>query len=287
LVLRRIIGGLLAAAVIAASAICAQAQQPAVSAPNGKLEFDAGALNLPSSFAGRVAGTLTLPVGDTFGIQADFSAASVSGFTGSTALHFFTRDPQRYLVGGTLGAVWTPGTAIIAAGPEAELYMDMWTLEAWGGVALVQPKSGANHAGVFGMADIAYYPASNFRVSAGVSLLDGYSALHLGTEYLFTEGTIPLAFTGEARLGQDGSILATIGLRAYFGAPHKSLIDRHRQDDPWDRGGSLLTAVAGYGGGGSVPVTPSNTSDPSDNHGCTVPYEWNGTACANPFPSSE
>jgi len=250
LVLRLVIGGLVLAA-IAASATCAQAQQAAVSAPNGKLEFDAGVLNVPSGFVGRIAGTLTLPIGDRFGIQTDFSAASITGFTGSTAIHVFTRDPQSYLVGGTIGAVWTPGSAIVAAGPEAELYMDMWTLEAWGGLAMVQPNSGGNHTGVFGMADIAYYPTQNFRVSAGVSLLDGYSALHLSTEYLFETHPLPLALTGEARLGQDGSILAMIGLRAYFGAPHKSLIDRHRQDDPWDRGASLITAVGGYGGNGA------------------------------------
>jgi len=44
-------------------------QLPAVSAINGKAEFDAGVLSLPSvAFVGWAAGTITLPVGDRFGI---------------------------------------------------------------------------------------------------------------------------------------------------------------------------------------------------------------------------
>ncbi|MEO9231117.1 MAG: hypothetical protein ABI216_19520, partial [Devosia sp.] len=52
-------------------------QLPAVSALNGKLEFDAGALSLPApAFMARAAGTITVPLGDRFGLQADLTAAS-------------------------------------------------------------------------------------------------------------------------------------------------------------------------------------------------------------------
>ena len=240
----------------------AEAAGPAVSAPNGKVEFDAGALSVPSSFVGRVAGTLTVPLGDQFGIQVDASGGNAGGATASAAFHVFTRDPQSYLIGGTLGFIRTPGASVVAVGPESELYFGQWTLEAWGGIALTRPSSGPDRTGVFGMADLAYYPQPNLRFSGGLSLLDGFAAVHVGAEYLFDDTILPLALTGDARWGQDGSILATIGLRAYIGSPHKTLIDRHRQDDPWDRGGSLFTAVGGSTAGGT-PASGQDTSDPT------------------------
>jgi hypothetical protein len=205
-----------------------------------------------------VAGTLTLPVGDEFGVQADVSAGTAGGTTSSAAFHLFTRDPKSYLFGGTLGLISMPGATVMAAGPEAELYFGRWTIEAWGGAAMVRPSSGPDRTAGFGMMDIAVYPQDNLRISTGFSLLDNFAALHFGGEYLFDDTTVPLSLTADTRVGQDGSILATIGLRAYFGAPHKSLILRHREDDPWDRGGSLFTAVGGSttgGGGGTGPAS--------------------------------
>jgi len=169
----------------------------------------------------------------------------------------------------------------MAAGPEAELYFGKWTLEAWGGVSVVRPSSGPDRTAAFGMMDVAFYPQPNLRLSTGFSLLDNFAALHLGGEYQFNDTGMPLSLTGDARLGQDGSVLATVGLRWYFGAPSKPLILRHREDDPWDRGGSLFTAVggatasgAGSSGGGHEPVVenpqpsgdstqpPGNTTQP-------------------------
>ena len=230
-------------------------QGPAVSAVNGKIEFDAGALDVPQSFVSRAAGTLTLPLGDQFGLQLDGSIAQMNGLTGATALHLFTRDPQSYLIGGTLGLITTPGASIVAAGPEAELYLGRWTLEAWAGAGYAHPASGPNRLSPFLMSDLAYYPTDNTRLSFGLSLLDGFAALHASGEYLLTSGPLPLALTGDARLGSDGSLLATVGLRAYLGGTDKPLIARHRQDDPWDRGESLVSAV----GGASVVSTGSGS----------------------------
>lgn len=245
-----------------------QAAGPAVSQPNGKIEFDAGALSMPTSFVGRVAGTLTLPLGDSFGIQADVAAGSAGGMTSSAAFHLFTRDPQSYLIGGTLGMIRMPGATVFAGGPEAELYFGRWTVEAWGGLAVVQPSSGPDRRAPFGMMDVALYPQENLRLSTGFSLLDTFGAVHFGAEYLFDEGIIPFSVTGDARLGQDGSILATVGLRGYFGAPHKSLIRRHREDDPWDRGNSLFTAIGGKTSGGSGgSVTQSGGGQGGNNGG--------------------
>lgn len=226
-------------------------QGPAVSAANGKIEFDAGALDVPQSFVSRAAGTITLPIGSEFGIQADASIAEMNGLTGSAALHLFTRDPQSYLIGGTLGLVTTPGASIVAAGPEAELYLNRWTLEAWAGAGWAHPASGADRLAPFVMTDVAYYPTDNLRLSFGLSLLDGFAAVHAGGEYLFDSAPLPLALTADTRLGADGSLLATIGLRAYLGGGSKTLIARHREDDPWDRGETLFASVAPASSGGS------------------------------------
>ena len=61
---------------------------------------------------------------------------------------------------------------------------------------------------------------------------------------------MPLALTGDARLGQDGSILATSRTEKFIsGPPIEFLIQRHRTDDPWDWGASLFTAAGGFGAG--------------------------------------
>ena len=251
--LRTIIGALALLLLVGGTPRLGAAQGPAVSAPNGKFEFDAGALTVPQSFVGRIAGALTLPLGDRFGIQADLSAATAAGFSAGGALHLFTRDPQNYLVGGTFGFMRTPGAMILAAGPEAELYLGHWTIEAWGGVAMARPTSGPDRVRPFGMVDFVVYPRDNLRLSAGLSLLDSFLAVHLGGEYQF-EGS-PFAVTGDARLGQDGSLLATVGFKAYLGTD-KSLLRRNREDDPWDRGNSLFTALSGQTSDAATELPP-------------------------------
>lgn len=231
-------------------------QAPAVSAPNGKFEFDAGALNLPSpTFMARAAGTVTVPVGERFGLQADLSASTAPGFIITGALHLFTRDPAAYLIGGTLGFVRSPGATVLAAGPEAELYLDRWTLEAWGGVAAAYPIASAtpNRVGPFIMTNAGYYVTENWRLSLGVSWLDSYAALHVGSEYLLED--FPVAVTTELRIGQDGALRAMLGLRAYVGPDsHKSLMLRHREDDPSDRSSALYAAAGGQTLDGMAPA---------------------------------
>ncbi|MEO8758500.1 MAG: hypothetical protein ABI398_12220, partial [Devosia sp.] len=246
-------------------------------------EFDAGALSLPApAFMARAAGTITVPLGDRFGLQADLTAASAPGFTTSAALHVFTRDTASYLIGGTLGLVLSPGSIVVAAGPEAELYLDRWTLEAWAGLAVVHPKAPApTRIGPFVMADVGYYATDNWRLSLGVSSLDGYNSVQFGTEYLFDNFDLPVAATTEVRIGQDGAVLATLGLRAYLGAPSKSLLRRHREDDPSDRSTALYAAAGGTTLNtphSAPPASPSASAGGSEGVGDTEePEEAGGT----------
>jgi len=221
-------------------------ERPAVSGLNGKFEFSAGALTLPTpTFVGRAAGALTIPLGNRFGLQADFSASTAPGFTTSAAVHVFARDPSIFLLGGSVGFVRSSGSLVVAAGPEAELYRDRWTVEAWAGASMVDPVApGPTRFGIFALGTVAYYPTNNWRVSVGISSLDNYAAVQVGTEYLLGNFELPIAVTGEARLGQDGAIRAMVGLRGYLGPdPHKSLIDRQREDDPADLGTALYGAA--------------------------------------------
>lgn len=265
--------GAFAFAVVVFCLLCgghaAIAQAPAVSAPNGKLEFDAGALSLPGvTFMARVAGTMTVPLGERFGLQADLSASTAPGFVTTGAVHLFTRDPAAYLLGGTLGFIRSPGATVLAAGPEVELYLDRWTLEAWGGITIAYPATAPTprRAGPFIMTNAGYYTTENWRLSIGVSWLDNYGALQIGSEYLFEDLAMPVAATTELRLGQDGALRGTLGLRGYFGPRvHKSLIHRHREDDPTDRSMALYSAAGGQtlegAAFGSFEVSDDNTPE--------------------------
>ncbi len=235
----------LGALFCAVSSALAQ-QLPAVSAVNGKFEFDAGLLSLPSpGFMGRAAGTLTVPVGDRFGLQLDASVASAPGLTSSAALHGFTRDPQSYLIGGALGIIRTPGATVFAAGPEAELYFDRWTLEAWAGVSYARPTAGPNRLAPLVMANLGYYLNDNARLTVGLSTLDGYGAIQFGGEYMLSDFDLPISVTAETRVGQDGAWRGMLGLRGYLGPENKTLLRRQREDDPADRSSALYTSAGG------------------------------------------
>lgn len=261
------------AVALAAAMLClfggtATAQQaPAVSAPNGKIEFDAGALNLPGpTFMARAAGTVTVPIDEYFGLQADLSASTAPGFVTTGALHLFARDPAKYLIGGTLGFIRSPGAIVLAAGPEAELYLDRWTLEAWGGIAAAYPSATAtpSRVGPFVMANAGYYVTENWRLSIGASWLDSYGTLQVGSEYLVQDFALPVAVTTELRVGQDGAVRGMFGLRGYIGPkPDKPLILRHREDDPTDRSTALYAAAGGQtlDGARGTPTTRSASSD--------------------------
>ena len=113
--------------------------------------------------------------------------------------------------------------------------------------------------GVFAIGDLAYYPTDNFRVSVGGSYLLGDLSLHAAAEYQFDGLGMPLSLTGDARVHDSGDYTLTVGIKGYFGGdPAKSLIDRHRQDDPPNRALSLFAAS-----GPLLFVTPSGGCTPS------------------------
>lgn len=222
---------------------------PAVSDVNGKWEFSAGALN-PGGAGFRAAGSLSLPLGERFGAQADVMATLAgNGLFLGGAGHLFTRDPSQYLLGVTSGVVVAPGATLAALGLEGELYMDRWSIEAWGGLAAIDYKNPAmpDRVGLFGIGDLAYYPTDDLRVALGARHVLGDNALHLSAEYQLSDFAWPVSLTADARIYTTGNYVITAGLKGYLGpsSDSKSLIDRHRQDDPPNRALDLFASSVG------------------------------------------
>jgi hypothetical protein len=88
-----------------------------------------------------------------------------------------------------------------------------------------------------------------------------------------------MSVMGTAHLGQDGAMRFMLGLRGYIGPdPDKSLIRRHREDDPSDRAVGLMTAVGSANlrgnpsaSGGSTPHDSTSDSGDKDSNNNTTP----------------
>jgi hypothetical protein len=120
------------------------------------------------------------------------------------------------------------------------------------------------------MGGVAYYPTDDWKLSLDVSSLDGYNSIEFGSEYLLRNFELPVAVTGTAHLGQDGAARFMLGLRGYFGPdPDKSLLRRHREDDPSDRAVGLMTAVGSSHSTVASPVPA--TQQGSDGQSTTPP----------------
>lgn len=239
---------------------------PAVSGINGKLELDFGGVTDPDSAIFRAAGSLSVPIGERFGVQGDVAVGSIDGeWAFGGALHAFTRDPSSYLLGVTAGVVVADGAQLAAFGPEAELYLDRISLEGWAGWAAIDYDDAllTDESGFFAMGDVAWYPTDDWRISLGAASILGRESVNLATEYQFAGLGFPLSGTGEVRAYDTGAWSARIGIKGYFGGdPDKSLIDRHRQDDPRNRALDLFSAA-----GDLLTATP-------DEPQCDPGYEY-------------
>ncbi len=246
------------------------AMSRAVSAPNGKIEIyggDAGVDGFDSSMVFRGGASFSVPVGDMFGIQADVAAANVFDETvyGGT-LHAFTRDPNAYLFGvaGGLGASSVANFQYV--GPEVELYMNNVSFQAYGGY-LNLTNSSVNTGHFFGFADVSLYATPDLMFKVGASSVAGFNSGHVGLEWQLSD-TTPVSFTLDGRLGDNGFAAATAGLKLYFGGAEKSLMRRHREDDPPNRSLDIFNAA---GSAFSKPVTtgevpPDYGSCPTGEH---------------------
>ncbi len=93
----------------------------------------------------------------------------------------------------------------------------------------------------------------------------GSNGLTLGSEYGFALGSGRMAsLFVDALFGEGGNNAVLGGVRFYFGQRDKTLIDRHRQDDPavdtWMNPGGLANA--------STLPSLANTTSSTQNYSC-------------------
>ncbi len=204
---------------------------------------------------GGAIGTITIPIGHSFGAQIDLgSGAFGNSALGAAGGHLFWRDPDKGLIGAygdglllgdKVGAgVWT------AAG-EFEAYLGRFTGRAILGVqgasyytAGLNPFEVYSYGGrsAFTVPDYftdiveaKFYPIDDLALSVGHIYSFGRNAVTGEVEYLlpqFRGGNIaPSAFVSAA-YGWNNSSNIMAGIRIYFGNHDKTLIRRQREDDP-------------------------------------------------------
>jgi hypothetical protein len=247
-----------------AAAGCPQA----VDGLNGKVDGLGGTFARDSVYG--ASGSTSTSLGCAIGAQLDASALDFNNrFLGLVGGHLFWRDPSVGLLGiyGSYSR-WSQFTGLTTAhvGPEAEWYMGRWTLQGVAGVERGNSAIGtigtvtqtyANPTRFFDQVHLDYYPNDNWQLSVGHTYLSGKNALTLGSEWgiPMQRGIMSSLFV-QASIGENALDGVWGGLRIYFGQRDKTLIRRHREDDPinW----SIDAGMSNTGGN-----TPSVTNTPT------------------------
>ena len=234
----------------------------AVDGINGKIEGLGGSLAHKGLYGAR--GSLSIPLGGLYGLQYDGELGSWdSKFYGKIGAHLFWRDPSRGLIGLYAGHThWSKygGVHVTQVAAEGEYYWDRLTLHGVAGVefgntatstasSIVPHVPGTAAPGItttmidgydvktrfFDQIDLKYYWTDNSDTYIGHRYLGGKHALALGGEAALPVGVgggrMLTAFV-EGRIGEDDFQGVWGGLKAYFGQRDKTLIRRHREDDP-------------------------------------------------------
>lgn len=246
------------------SANCVQA----VDGVNGKIGgFGGSAAN--HSYAGS-EGSVSLPLGCEFGAQIDGLASSFDNrFLAGAAAHLFMRNPAQGLLGvygDYLNWDQFGGVRVGHIGGEGELYNGQWTVRGLVGVEHGDSKSVTVGSVVqnfnmptrfFDQVDIAYYLQDNLEVFAGQRYLGGKNAAAFGGEWGMPLGHgIMASLFAEGLVGENSFHGGWGGLRFYFGEKDKTLIRRHREDDPTDWDNDTLFGITNSGTQTGLPATP-------------------------------
>ena len=247
-----------------------QAQAPAVDGLNSKIDGFGGSESNKEFYGAR--GAFTVPLGRQFGAQFDGVAGS---FDGRSLIniggHFFTRNPAQGMVG--IYADYTRfdsrvgGVNVSRVAAEGEYYLGRWTLSGMAGVETGNSVTGVVGTDIqtfdiktrfFDAANVAYYLNDNFKVFAGHRYQGGKHAGALGAELGFAVGRGTMAAVyAEGRVGSESNHGVFGGVKFYFGQRDKTLIRRHREDDP-DAAPSALGTITTSGTTSSVPPPPQS-----------------------------
>jgi hypothetical protein len=254
---------------------------PAVDGVNGKIDGFGGEAS-HHTFYGS-SGSLSVPLGQQFGVQVDGLAGSFRGdFLGGAGIHAFWRNPAQGLFGFYADySHWDRFGGVNAHhfGAEGAAYIGRATIEGIVGV-----ESGSTATGIIGAftetidiktrffdkVDLAYYFTDNMKAYIGHRYLGGKNLLALGGEWAVPTpvSTTMATVFAEGRVGNSDSSSVWAGLRFYFGQRAKSLIRRHREDDPVN---GLGDATSTFGN--------STSSTPTPTLGCAPPLVFFQGAC--------
>jgi len=261
------------AADMAVKAPAAAGCVPAVDGVNGKLGGFGGETGGKTYAAGE--GAIDLPLGCAFGAQIDAVAGGFDDrFIGTVAGHLFWRNPAQGLLGayGDFTA-WSQFGGVHAAhvAPEGEAYLGRWTLQGVAGVEFGNSQSGTVgpiiqtynvRTRFFDQVNLGFYVTDNVEIYAGHRDLGGLNAAAFGAEWGIPLGRDMMAgLFAEGQVGARPANAAWGGLRLYFGQKDKTLIRRHREDDPpiWNNGSNAIN-----NNGSQAPAPPAAPS-------CTPP----------------
>lgn len=239
---------------------------PAVDGINYRGELFGGVLS--SEGIGGAAGSVTIPIEHRFGFQLDGTVASYDGrFLGAVGAHLFWRDPEVGLLGlyashthwSRFGGLHTNHLAV-----EFERYAGPWTIQGIVGVEGGNSRSWTNGINnftfdvdtrFFDKINLNYYVNDNAMLTIGHRYTGGTHALALGGEWArpVAPGVLG-SFYVEGRIGENKHHGIWAGLRFYKGNSDKSLIRRHREDDPINWSPDSAFGITGKGGPSITPV---------------------------------
>ncbi len=241
----------------------------AVDGINGRVGGLGGADDDKTLYGGF--GSLSVPLGCALGAQVDGNAGSLDGrFLGSVGAHLFWRNPSVGLLGlyGSY-ARWDEFGGLDAGrvAAEGEWYHGRWTLRGIAGVEFGNSVSGTVGSMIqtydvktrfFDEVNLAYYLQDDLKVYVGHRYEYGRHALALGGEWGLPLGHgVMASLFAEGRIGESGSDGVWGGVKFYFARHDKSLMRRHREDDPPD----WRQTDNGVSGAGSN--TPVSTPPPA------------------------
>lgn len=220
----------------------------AVSELNGKVAYSGGSMEGDGGQNGF--GSVSLPIADHFGLQADGLYTNVSDrdFYGAGG-HLFWRDWDKGLLGITGATLQEDDIIAGLVAAEAEYYLNRFTLAAGAGVATIDydesvPFIDANPTDFYGSLGLRYYPLDDLMLAGSYAYVFDDS-LVLG-ELEYQTPIDGLTFFAEFADGENDYEHALFGVQFYLGKS-KSLIRRHREDDPPSIVQRALYAVGTYG----------------------------------------
>ncbi len=221
----------------------------AVSDINGKLDINHGSME--SSDGTNATGSISLPLTDSIGFQADglYTHVSSENFYGM-GTHLFWRHSSTGLLGLVLAGVTSDDVYCLQGGLEGEYYWNRFTFGLQGGIAKIKYDGGSlpfmdtNETKGYAGALAGFYPIENLLMSVEYRYAFDNSLFKGNVEYQTPVDGLS-AFAEFAR-GENDYDHNLFGLRYYFGK-RKSLQQRHREDDPENITGTVLHSIGTYG----------------------------------------